>query len=132
MSLQVYESTCSSLFIYAMPSRFHSTPSTAEKHATIDEELGTLPDLIKAKFKGWDDGPHDFQSDCMGAQAHGIDVLLHAATSSGKTGIVAGPHLLPSSKGKVTLFVSPLIALHAEQVCSLCIVLILSSFSSRK
>ncbi|KAJ6600182.1 P-loop containing nucleoside triphosphate hydrolase protein [Mycena sp. CBHHK59/15] len=41
---------------------------------------------------------------------------LHAATGAGKTGIAAGLHLLPSSKGKVTLMVSPLLSLHDEQV----------------
>ncbi|KAJ7847717.1 hypothetical protein B0H14DRAFT_3675066 [Mycena olivaceomarginata] len=52
----------------------------------------------------------------MGAQKLGTNVILHAATGSGKTGIAAGPHLLPSSAGKVTLMVSPLLSLHAEQV----------------
>jgi len=44
------------------------------------------------------------------------DVIVHAGTGLGKTAIVAGPHMHPSSKGKVTLMVSPLIALHDEQV----------------
>ena len=52
----------------------------------------------------------------MKAQVLQKDLLLHAATGSGKTGIAAGPHLLLSSKGKVTLFVSPLLALHDQQV----------------
>ncbi|KAI0309710.1 P-loop containing nucleoside triphosphate hydrolase protein, partial [Amylostereum chailletii] len=56
-----------------------------------------------------------FQIEGMTAQVMGQDVLLHAATGSGKTGIAAGPHLLPSNKGCVTLVVSPLIALHTEQ-----------------
>lgn len=80
------------------------------------EELLKLPDLIKTHFKTWTDGARDFQLKSMDAQILGKDVLIHAATGSGKTGIAAGPHLLPSSKGKVTLFVSPLLALHDEQV----------------
>ena len=80
------------------------------------EELRKLPDLIKTHFKTWTDGARDFQLESMEAQVLGKDVLIHAATGSGKTGIAAGPHLLPSSKGKVTLFVSPLLALHDEQV----------------
>ncbi|KAG6864113.1 hypothetical protein C0991_012398, partial [Blastosporella zonata] len=52
----------------------------------------------------------------MAAQVEGHDVLLHASIGAGKTGIAAGPHLLLSSKGKVTLVVSPLILLHEEQV----------------
>lgn len=52
----------------------------------------------------------------MAAQVRKQDVLLHAATGSGKTGIAAGPHLLPSMKGKVTIVISPLLSLHEEQV----------------
>ncbi|KAJ6617841.1 P-loop containing nucleoside triphosphate hydrolase protein [Mycena sp. CBHHK59/15] len=44
------------------------------------------------------------------------DVLVHAGTGSGKTAIAAGPHAHKSSQGKVTLMISPLIALHDEQV----------------
>jgi ATP-dependent helicase YprA (DUF1998 family) len=44
------------------------------------------------------------------------DVLVHAGTGSGKTAIAAGPHAHKSSEGKVTLMISPLIALHDEQV----------------
>ncbi|KAJ7859516.1 hypothetical protein B0H14DRAFT_3446642 [Mycena olivaceomarginata] len=44
------------------------------------------------------------------------DGLVHAGTGMGKTTIVAGPHAHESSAGKVTLFISPLIALHDEQV----------------
>jgi len=75
-----------------------------------------LPDLIKQKFTTWQDGARPFQMECMRAQVLHQDVLLHAATGSGKTGVAAGPHLLPSSNGKVTLFVSPLLSLHDEQV----------------
>lgn len=41
---------------------------------------------------------------------------MHAGTGQGKTAIAVGPHLHPSTKGKVTLMVSPLIALHDEMV----------------
>jgi superfamily II DNA helicase RecQ len=75
-----------------------------------------LLDLIKEKFTTWTKGACGFQMECMRAQALQQDVLLHATTGSGKTGIAAGPHLLPSSKGKVTLFVSPLLSLHDEHV----------------
>ena len=50
------------------------------------------------------------------AQLKLLDVVVHAGTGLGKTAVVAGPHMHPSSKGKVTLMVSPLIALHDEQV----------------
>ncbi|KII85091.1 hypothetical protein PLICRDRAFT_145764 [Plicaturopsis crispa FD-325 SS-3] len=48
------------------------------------------------------------------AQLKKKDVLVHAGTGLGKTAIAAGPHAHPSAKGKVTLMVSPLIALHEE------------------
>ncbi|KAJ7101668.1 P-loop containing nucleoside triphosphate hydrolase protein, partial [Mycena epipterygia] len=89
---------------------------TPEQLNNIQEELKLLPGLIKTHYMKWTNGAQDFQLECMGAQKLGREVLLHAATGSGKTGIAAGPHLLPSSKGKVTLVVSPLLSLHEEQV----------------
>lgn len=89
---------------------------TDEQHEAIKKEIELLPDLIKVHYTNWKDGAKPFQLESMAAQVLGQDVLLHAATGSGKTGIAAGPHLLPSSKGKVTLVVSPLLSLHEEQV----------------
>jgi len=86
------------------------------QHDAIQKELDLLPELIKANYTTWKDGMWPFQLECMAAQVLQTDVLLHAATGSGKTGIAAGPHLLPSSKGKVTLVISPLLSLHDEQV----------------
>jgi replicative superfamily II helicase len=100
----------------ASPSGPKTDKAKAAEFAVRVEELLNLPDLIKTHFKTWTDGARDFQLESMEAQVLGKDVLIHAATGSGKTGIAAGPHLLPSSKGKVTLFVSPLLALHDEQV----------------
>lgn len=57
-----------------------------------------------------------FQRQAIEAFLLGKDVLVHAGTGAGKTAIAAGPHAHPSAKGKVTLLVSPLIALHDEQV----------------
>ncbi|KAJ6540929.1 P-loop containing nucleoside triphosphate hydrolase protein [Mycena vulgaris] len=110
-----------------IPSRQHGkTPKTrrarltskvtAEQLDAIRQELKLLPNLIKLHYKKWTAGPQEFQLRCMEAQKLGKDVLLHASTGAGKTGIAAGPHLLPSSKGKVTLVVSPLLSLHQEQV----------------
>ncbi|KIM45740.1 hypothetical protein M413DRAFT_430484 [Hebeloma cylindrosporum] len=89
--------------------------SNAQREA-IGKEIDLLPDLIKANYTSWKDGAKGFQLVAIAAQVRGTDVLLQAATGSGKTGIAAAPHLLPSSKGKVTLFVSPLLALQEEQV----------------
>jgi superfamily II DNA helicase RecQ len=83
----------------------------------IEREIELLPDLIKTNYTGWKDGAKLFQLSAIVAQVRGTDVLLQAATGSGKTGIAAAPHLLPSNKGKVTLFVSPLLVLQEEQVC---------------
>ncbi|KDQ53823.1 hypothetical protein JAAARDRAFT_61170 [Jaapia argillacea MUCL 33604] len=58
----------------------------------------------------------DFQACAVKEQLCRKDVLVHAGTGSSTTTIAAGPHLHPESKGKVTLIVSPLIALHDEQV----------------
>jgi replicative superfamily II helicase len=89
---------------------------TDEQREAIQKEVERLPELVKANFKTWTNGAQLFQLTCMGAQALGQDVVLHAATGAGKTGIAAGPHLLPSNQGKVTLVVSPLLSLHEEQV----------------
>ncbi|KAJ7643852.1 P-loop containing nucleoside triphosphate hydrolase protein [Roridomyces roridus] len=93
-----------------------SAKITEEQLKAIDEELKLLPELIRTHFTKWTNGAKPFQIQCMNAQVLGQDTLLHAATGAGKTGIAAGPHLLPSSKGKVTLMVSPLLSLHDEQV----------------
>lgn len=94
-----------------------TTKITPEQLEAINEELKLLPGLIRTHYTKWTDGAKDFQLECMGGQKLGKEILLHAATGAGKTGIAAGPHLLPSSQGKVTLMVSPLLSLHDEQVC---------------
>ncbi|KAJ7450571.1 hypothetical protein FB451DRAFT_1186679 [Mycena latifolia] len=90
-----------------IPSGSKRTPTQLE---AIRKELKLLPDLIKKHYTKW--GPKgatvtEFQLECMGGQALGQDILVHAATGAGKTGIAAGPHLLPSSKvGRWTLYKS--------------------------
>lgn len=59
----------------------------------------------------------NFQMQAITKQLCGKDVVVHAGTCSGKTAIAAAPHLEGKSKGMVTIFVSPLIALQNEQVC---------------
>lgn len=98
-----------------------SSKLTPEQQETIQREVDLLPVFIDIHYDSWKAGAKPFQLACMGAQVLGRDVLLHAATGAGKTGIAAGPHLLPSSKGKVTLVVSPLLSLHEEQVCTSCL-----------
>lgn len=79
------------------------------------KELEGLADLIKEKFE-WEDGPRPFQMRAIEAQLRGRDVLVHAGTGAGKTGIIAGPFCHPSSKGRVSIVVSPLLGLQDEQV----------------
>ncbi|KAJ7038353.1 P-loop containing nucleoside triphosphate hydrolase protein [Mycena alexandri] len=57
----------------------------------------------------------EYQIKGIEAQLQMRDILVHAGTGMGKTTIAAGPHAHPSSAGKVTLMISPLIALHDEQ-----------------
>ncbi|KIK61015.1 hypothetical protein GYMLUDRAFT_73454 [Collybiopsis luxurians FD-317 M1] len=56
-----------------------------------------------------------FQKEAARAQFQWKDTIVHAHTGAGKTAIVAAPHAHPSSKGKITFLVSPLIALQDEQ-----------------
>lgn len=93
-----------------------SSRLTDKQREAIQKEVDRLPELVRENYKSWSNGAKAFQLECMAAQVLHRDVLLHAATGSGKTGIAAGPHLLPSSKGKVTIVVSPLLSLHDEQV----------------
>ncbi len=67
-------------------------------------------------FFRWEHEPREHQIKATVAQLQMRDVLVHAGTSMGKTAIAAGPHAHPTSEGKVTLMISPLIALHDEQV----------------
>ncbi|KAJ6470300.1 P-loop containing nucleoside triphosphate hydrolase protein [Mycena vulgaris] len=97
-----------------LPSASKRTPAQLD---AIRKELKLLPDLVKKHYTKWGpNGATPFQLECMEGQALGKDIIVHAATGAGKTGIAAGPHLLPSSKGKVTLMISPLLSLHEEQV----------------
>lgn len=94
-------------------------PLSPEDLAARLKELEQLPELVREHYKHWGNGTGEHQIAGMRAQHLGEDFILHAGTSSGKTGIAGGPHLLESNKQakKVTLFVSPLLALHEEQVC---------------
>jgi superfamily II DNA helicase RecQ len=88
--------------------------SNARKPLT-NVELRSLEEDIQAKFQ-WTHTMKPHQMEAIIAQLQMRDVLVHAGTGSGKTAIAAGPHAHKSSIGKVTLMISPLIALHDEQV----------------
>ncbi|EJD46861.1 P-loop containing nucleoside triphosphate hydrolase protein [Auricularia subglabra TFB-10046 SS5] len=72
---------------------------------------------MKESF-AWEHEPRPMQVKAGLAQLDGQDVIVHAPTGMGKTAIVAAPHALPQNKGRVTLLVSPLIALQEEMVAT--------------
>jgi superfamily II DNA or RNA helicase len=78
-------------------------------------QLAGLAEKIQTKFN-WKHTPHLYQLEAIEGQLQMRDTLVHAGTGAGKTTIAAGPHAHESSAGKVTLMISPLIALHDEQV----------------
>jgi superfamily II DNA helicase RecQ len=80
-----------------------------------EKELEGLSQKIADQF-GWQNGPHIYQMDGIKAQLQMRDAIIHAGTGLGKTGVAAGLHVHPSAKGKITIMVSPLIALHDEMV----------------
>ncbi|KAF7371798.1 p-loop containing nucleoside triphosphate hydrolase protein [Mycena venus] len=95
--------------------RPQAVPNT--RKPVTKEELRGLEDEIKIKFD-WVHEPqaHQMQGIIIAQLQTLRDALVHAGTGPGKTMIAAGPHAHRSSEGKVTLMISPLIALHDEQV----------------
>ncbi|KII85582.1 hypothetical protein PLICRDRAFT_178633 [Plicaturopsis crispa FD-325 SS-3] len=87
--------------------------SLPKKTSLTAKDLEGLGELVKSKF-GLKYDLRQFQVDAVEAQLMQKDVLVHAGTGLGKTAIAAGPHAHPSAKGKVTIMVSPLLALHDE------------------
>lgn len=84
-------------------------------HRWTQQDLQGLSEKIRSKFQ-WEHVPHTFQLKAIESQLLQKDVLIHAGTGSGKTVVAAGPHAHEKCKGKVTIMVSPLIALQEEQV----------------
>lgn len=107
------------------PNSRQTAPPTQQpiRRQCTDAELQNLEQQMIDKFK-WTHRPRPFQMEAVRAQLKGLDAIVHAGTGLGKTAIAAGPHAHPSAKGKVTLMVSPLLALHDEMVCPLKIVAI--------
>jgi hypothetical protein len=100
-----------------LPARME-TAANMQKLLTKAELVG-LQDHMFAKFQ-YKHITHQYQIDGIEAQLQMWDVLVHAGMGMGKTTIAAGPHAHPTSTGKVMLMISPLIALHDEQVsCSI-------------
>ncbi|EAU85201.2 ATP-dependent DNA helicase recQ [Coprinopsis cinerea okayama7 len=98
-----------------------SRGSKNEKHAPRasynsplhPKDLGDLASLLENHlgFK-----PRPFQINAVTSQMLGKDTIVHAGTGMGKTVIAIGPHFHPLSRGRLTIMVSPLIALQNEQL----------------
>lgn len=78
------------------------------------DEANALQELMKMQAAG--KVPRDFQLKMVQAQEERRDAMCQAATGMGKTWIAAGPYAKPENQHRVTLMVSPLIALQNEQV----------------
>ncbi|KAF8961576.1 P-loop containing nucleoside triphosphate hydrolase protein [Flammula alnicola] len=87
--------------------------STPPKEPCSDSDLEGFEEKLAEK---WGFRPRNYQMDGIIAQLKRQDVLIHAGTGMGKTAVAAGPHAHLSAKGRVTIMVSPLIALHDEMV----------------
>ncbi|KAI0349391.1 P-loop containing nucleoside triphosphate hydrolase protein [Trametes cingulata] len=106
------------------PRRQFSRQSTRCRPAPLDSasrpKLTTEDvELLSRKMRetyGWDADPKPFQLAGVQAQIEGVDMIIQASTGAGKTAIAAGPHLWPSSAGKTTIMVCPLLSLEDEMV----------------
>ncbi|KAL6299962.1 P-loop containing nucleoside triphosphate hydrolase protein [Sparassis latifolia] len=94
------------------------TPPPGGTHARqplTNNDLKQLAERMHQQFK-WDNNPRPFQLADIQAQLEGIDTIIQAPTGSEKTALAAGPHVWPGNEGKVTIMVSPLMALEDEMV----------------
>lgn len=78
------------------------------------DECDEIRQLMQQQLKG--KVPRDFQVDMVIAQEERRDALCHAATGLGKTLIAAAPFTLSKNGMRVTIMVSPLVALQNEMV----------------
>ncbi|KAL1948711.1 hypothetical protein VTO73DRAFT_10517 [Trametes versicolor] len=90
-----------------------ATPTKFPK--LTEEDIQKLSALMGEHFR-WDADPRFFQLEGVRAQIEGVDMIIQAPTGSGKTAVAASPHLWPTSEGKVTIMVCPLLALEEEMV----------------
>ncbi|OJT09235.1 hypothetical protein TRAPUB_14310 [Trametes pubescens] len=82
------------------------------------KDLEVLASKMCAAYK-WEADPKPFQLAGVQAQLEGVDVVIQASTGAGKTAIAAGPYLWPSSAGKSTIMVCPLLSLEEEMGCNI-------------
>lgn len=79
------------------------------------EEREEIREAIQLQL-GDGKAPREFQVEMVVAQEEMRDAMCHAATGLGKTLIAAAPFALERNRDKVTIMVSPLIALQNEMV----------------
>lgn len=82
----------------------------------IRQEYADLGEVISRKFGV--ESARPFQIDGVLYQAMGCDAILHAGTGLGKTLVATTVHAIdkPMFKDRVTIMVSPLIALQSDMV----------------
>ncbi|KAJ3541715.1 hypothetical protein NM688_g6047 [Phlebia brevispora] len=90
-------------------------PNNIQRQPLSTQELQDLTAAMQREY-GWDSEPRPFQIAGVKAQLEGNDLIIQAATGAGKTAVVAGPHLSPRAKGKISIMVVPLLALQSEMV----------------
>lgn len=81
--------------------------------ALTEEDLAQLAKKMRTSYC-WDADPKPFQFAGVQAQLEGQDIIIQAATGSGKTAIAAGPHLW--KEGMQSIMVCPLMTLEDEMV----------------
>ncbi len=112
-----------------LPPSFSAQVADSEDNSLTSQPRVILPDeredlrvKIKAQLNGKE--PREFQIEMVVAQEERRDAMCHAATGLGKTLIAAAPFTLERNKMRVTIMVSPLVALQDEMVGVHSIVLI--------
>ena len=98
------------------PPASQASKKPSQRKPLTPRDLTDLRQQMKDKF-GLKYEPRDFQVEAVASQLKLRDAVVNAGTGMGKTLIAAGPHAHPSAKGKVTLMVSPLLALHKVTNC---------------
>ncbi|KAG8689305.1 hypothetical protein FRC09_012478, partial [Ceratobasidium sp. 395] len=76
------------------------------------EEFRDIDQLICKKF-GWKKAQR-FQVDGALLQIARCDTIIHAGTGKGKTAVVAAPYVLDRNDQKITILISPLLALQED------------------
>ncbi|KAH9836597.1 P-loop containing nucleoside triphosphate hydrolase protein [Rhodofomes roseus] len=84
-----------------------------QRRPLTEDDVSKLSVLMENSYH-WK--PRTFQVEGVRAQLEGVDTIIQAPTGSGKTAIAAGVHLWPDGQPKVTIMVSPLLALEDEMV----------------